>query len=178
MSFSGPLKQRLRNCPEAIFVRLRAGHNQRASCFPTYICRCLVLLACLMLAIDVTRGLSRSDAIAEEGIRVEMPEHGQLLIENRFGDVSVEVTKAKDLLVRAYIVDAPSGTSTQSPVVIERKNGLLLISAFREPGNHFGRVNLTVKLPDAARAEVVTTDGAIISRGVSTSLSLRTISGQ
>src|SRR5204862_1080905 len=83
-----------------------------------------------------------------------------------------------DVAVAATISGGkPSG---HSPVVIERRNNVLLISVAMTSDPLRGlpaRVNLDVLLPETVRAEIVTGSGVITSRGVSTALSLKTISG-
>jgi VWFA-related protein len=63
-----------------------------------------------------------------------------------------------------------------SPVVIETRQNLLIVTVVRQRGMS-ERVNLVVTLPKAARAEIVTADGAISSRGLPASLSLNTFGG-
>jgi VWFA-related protein len=102
----------------------------------------------------------------------------QVRIENQFGNVNVEITKRGDVEVAATISGGKS--SRQSPVVIERRNNVLLISVAMTSEPLRGspaHVNLDVRLPETVRAEIVTGNGAITSRGVSTALSLKTISG-
>jgi len=121
-------------------------------------------------AARVSRPLNQT---SNEGIRIDLPVNGLLRVENRFGDIRVDVTKQKDVVIVATI---SGGTPLKSPVVIERKNDLLLISVVSETPPR-GRINLTLRIPETTRAEVVTGEGAITSSGLPASLSLNTISG-
>lgn len=137
-------------------------------------CSAFVVASLLLLAAVAALGARRSVAVVDQGLRVEVALDSQLRIENRFGDVNLNVTKQKDVVIAAKISGVTS--LNQSPVVIEKKNGLLLISV-RDARNPQVRVTLTVSIPETVRAEIVTTDGGISSRGLSTSLSLSTVSG-
>ena len=177
MQLCGLFGQRFPTPPETVLVRPDSGLNPihvRAR-FLLRSCVAFVAASLFLLATVDAHGARPSVSAVDEGIRVEVPLGSQLRIENRFGDVNVAVTKQKDVVVATTI----SGVTAlnQSPVVIERKNNLLLISVLRDTSDPQVRVNLTVRIPETVRAEIVTTDGAITSRGVSTSLSLNTISG-
>jgi VWFA-related protein len=120
---------------------------------------------------DAYAAVSRSD----EGIRIELPLNGQIRIENQFGDVRVDVMNQKDVLVGAKITGAEP--PHQSPVVIARKNDLLLISVVQQARDSSVHVNLTVHIPDTARAEIMTTQGTITTLGLAASLTLHTVTG-
>src|SRR2546421_4611316 len=135
----------------------------------------LFAIAILCLIVVNARGARSALPGSDEGIRIELALNGQVRVENRFGDVAVRVTRAKDVVVAA---SSSGGESLKhSPVVIEKKNDLLLISVEPQASDASVRVNLTIQIPETARAEIVTSAGAIKSRGLSTSLSLNTISG-
>jgi VWFA-related protein len=165
--------------PEALLVcaqpdlnRLQGVQRQSHS-FPR-LCFALVTVALFTaFAVDACYARALTPTI-DEGIRIDLPLNAQLRVENRFGDVRVDVTKQKDVVVAATI---SGGTTRKSPVVIERRNDLLLISVVREEKETRVRVNLTLYIPETARAEIVTGEGTITSRGLSASLSLNTLSG-
>jgi len=80
-------------------------------------------------------------------------------IENRFGEVVAEVWSEKYVSVSAT-VESSGAPLKRSPVVIERKSQLLLISVIRRPTDPQVRISLTVKLPQGAQAEILSERGA------------------
>ena len=176
MRFCGLLEHRFPTLPKAASVRPRPRlvAHFRINPLPNS-CRILVAAALFLLAVLDAHGARPRAIEIDEGIRVEVPLDGLLRIENRFGDVTLEVAKQKDVIVAALI----SGVSRprQSPVLIERRGELLLISVVRDTKDLQGRVTLNVRIPETVRAEIVTTEGAITTRGVPNSLSLNTNSG-
>jgi VWFA-related protein len=139
--------------------------------------RCFAFVAVLLFlpASTAFQEIRAAQSRSDEGIRIDLPSNGQVRIENRFGDIRIIVAKENAVLVAATIAGEMS--ANQSPVVIERKNDLLLISVIPERKDNQVRVNLTVRIPDRARAEIVTAQGSITSLGLAASLSLNTISG-
>src|SRR6202171_3657994 len=161
--------------PEAVSVCPDPQMNPRQGHAGLLLESCFAFVAAfLFLLVTVDAWGAQGSGIAG-GIRIDVAVNGQLRIENPFGDVSVDVTKQKDVLVAATI----SGTMTfnQSPVVVEKRNDLLLISVVHDAREPQVRVTLTAHIPETVRAEIVTTEGAITSRGLSASLSLNTTSG-
>lgn len=111
----------------------------------------------------------------DEGARIELPANGALRVENWRGGVKVEVWNEKDVSVSATIDGA---TPQSSPVIIKRTGRLLNISVARQkPGATPKRVELIVRVPERARAEIVTSSGEIDVRGVPAMLKARTIKG-
>ncbi len=114
---------------------------------------------------------------ADEGVHVDLPAGGMLRIENWRGDVRIEVWDEKNVSVTATIDGSP--TTKSSPVIIERTQRLLKIGVARQrPGTAPKRVDLVVRLPLRARAEVITSSGAIDVRGLPSELKARTIKGE
>lgn len=111
----------------------------------------------------------------EEGIHIDLPANGQLRVENQFGDINIHIGKERDVLVTAEIQNAAS--SPRSPVVIETKQNLLSISVVRPATNQSALINLTLRIPANTRAEIITSEGKIVSRGLPASMSLNTVSG-
>jgi VWFA-related protein len=104
-----------------------------------------------------------------------LPASGALRIENWRGSVSVEVWNEREVSVTATIEGAPP---KDTPVVITRTAQLLKISVARQkPGTRPVRVDLIVRLPERARAEIVTSSGEIDVRGLPVELKARTIKG-
>jgi Ca-activated chloride channel homolog len=119
--------------------------------------------------------LSASSHAFDEGVRVDLPANSALRVENWRGGVSIEVWGEKNVSVTATINGAPSKST---PVIIERTEKLLKISVARQrPGTPPARVDLLVRLPERARAEIVTSSGEIDVRGLPVELKARTIKG-
>ena len=97
-------------------------------------------------------------ARAQEAIRIDVPAAPQVRIENRFGEVAAEVWQEKYVTVSANI-ESSGADFKRSPVVIERKAQLLLISVIRRPTDPKARISLTVKLPQGAHAEILSEQG-------------------
>lgn len=112
---------------------------------------------------------------AQAGIHVDLPSNGQLRIENRFGDINVSVGKERDLLISVEVIG--SARSASSPVLVETSPNLLSIRVADKRLSATDRINLTVRIPANTRAEIVTSDGRILTRGLPASLSLNTVNG-
>lgn len=113
----------------------------------------------------------------DEGIRIDVPPSARVRIENQFGEVAADVWTEKYVSVSAAI-EGTGAPFTRSPIVIENKNQVLLISVIRKPVDPPAGIRLTVKLPASAHAEIVTGAGSISLRGAPASASLRSISGR
>jgi VWFA-related protein len=114
-------------------------------------------------------------AQTQAGIHIDLPANGQLRIENRFGDITTSVGIERDVLISFEVIgnNADSG----SPVVVETSQNLLSVSVKNSEIDWQRRVNLTVRLPANTKAEIVTREGTILSRGLPASLSLNTVGG-
>lgn len=99
-------------------------------------------------------------ATLQDAIRIDVPEGVRVRIENQFGQVTAEAWKEKYVSVSASI-ESNGASFKRSPIVIERKYKLLLISVIRRPIDPQVQINLTIKLPESAQAELVTKDGPI-----------------
>ena len=131
--------------------------------------RCLgVFLLLVLTSLAVS-------AQTQAGIHIDLPANGQLRIENRFGDITTSVGIERDVLISFEVIgnNADSG----SPVVIETSQNLLSVSVKNSEIDWQRRVNLTVRLPANTKAEIVTREGTILSRGLPASLSLNTVGG-
>ncbi len=119
--------------------------------------------------------LNAFGATGDEGLRADLPPGGELRIENGQGGVSVEVWGEKYVSVAAKIEGA---TPSRSPVVIERTERLLSVGVLRDVTmGSPGRVDLTLHIPERARAQVITTGGAIDIHGAPAVLAALTVSG-
>jgi VWFA-related protein len=113
---------------------------------------------------------------ADDGVRIDVPDAARVRIENQFGGVAAEVWKEKYVSVSATI----EGTETRfirSPIVIENRAKMLMISVIRTPVDPQADISLTVKLPESTHTEIVTGLGSISMRGMLASASLKSVSG-
>jgi VWFA-related protein len=111
----------------------------------------------------------------DQGIRIDVPVDGHVRIENQYGSVQTEVWDEKYVSVAATF---ESGVIfKRSPVVIDNRKKLLLISVSRTPVDPIAEVLLIVKLPRTAHAEIVTAKGSISLVGIPSSASIRSVSG-
>lgn len=101
-----------------------------------------------------------TNASLQDAIRIDVPDGVRVRVENQFGQVSAEAWKEKYVSVSAAI-DSNGASFKRSPIVIERKSKLLLVSVIRRPIDPQVQINLTIKLPEGAQAEIVTKDGSI-----------------
>lgn len=97
-------------------------------------------------------------ARTQEAIRIDVPAAPRVRIENRFGQVAAEVWQEKYVSVSA-VIESSGVVFKRSPVVIERKAQLLLISVVRRPTDPEARISLTVKLPPGAHADILSDEG-------------------
>lgn len=119
--------------------------------------------------------LNAFGATGDEGLRADLPLGGELRIKNGQGSVSVEVWGEKYVSVAATIEGAPPA---RSPIIIERTERRLSVSVLRDVKTRSPmRVDLALRIPERARAEVITMSGGIDIRGVPAMLSVRTVSG-
>jgi VWFA-related protein len=134
-----------------------------------------LLISPLWLALFSMPPLVRSEAQDEGGVRADLPEGGELRIENRRGGVIVEVWNEKHVSVTATMAGK---TPARSPVVINRTERLLTIGiAAQAPARTPSRVDLTLRIPERSRVEIITAGGEIDVRGIPATLSARTVSG-
>lgn len=111
-----------------------------------------------------------------DGLRIEVPADGHIRIENSFGRITAEVWQEQYVSVSTETEN--DVVLKRSPVVIENRNKLLLITVVRRVNEPVAAINLTVKVPSDAHLEVVTAKGSANLRGVPTSASIRSVSGE
>ncbi|HET6893383.1 MAG TPA: VWA domain-containing protein [Pyrinomonadaceae bacterium] len=115
-------------------------------------------------------------AITDDAIRIDVPAAARVRIENRFGQVAAEVWREKYVSVSANI-ESSGAAFKRSPIVIEKKAQLLLISVIRRPTDPEAQISLTIKLPEGAHAEILTSIGSITMRGLPASATLKSEAG-
>ncbi|MGI8897120.1 MAG: VWA domain-containing protein [Pyrinomonadaceae bacterium] len=140
---------------------------QRALLFRVFL---LGLVSCLPF---LGAGSSRA---ADDGVRIDVPAAARVRIENQFGPVAAEVWKGKYVSVSASI-EGTGARFIRSPIVIENRAKLLVISVIRTPVDPRAAITLTVKLPEGSHTEIITGVGSISMRGVLASASLKSVSG-
>jgi len=138
--------------------------------------RTRTLLVCLSVFLILCSFSPAHSQTTNRGINIELPVNGQLRLENQFGDINIVITHERNLVLEATVDPAGAATS-RSPVLLESKRGFLSVSVINPGAGSTARVNLTVQVPDTARAEIITSDGRIATRGLSNSMSLTTVSG-
>lgn len=94
-----------------------------------------------------------------EEIRIDLPADGQVKVRNDFGSVSVEVWDNSYVAVSASFEGNPK--FTRSPLVIENRGKLVVISVVRRPIDPVAAINLRLRVP--AKVEVANENGEIIA---------------
>ncbi|MDT5063592.1 MAG: Ca-activated chloride channel [Acidobacteriota bacterium] len=131
-----------------------------------------IFIAILLLLLSAPQAVSGS--ILDEGVRADLPLGGGLRIENRRGGISVEVWSEKYVSVTATI---EGQTPKRSPVIIERTEQLLSIGVVRPEIGSIAHVDLTLRIPERSRTEIITMSGEVNVQGVPAELKAQTISG-
>ncbi|HEX8175945.1 MAG TPA: VWA domain-containing protein [Pyrinomonadaceae bacterium] len=135
-----------------------------------------VLTSALLLAALLCLSVPgfRVSAQTNEGVRADLPLGGELRIENRRGDIFVEVWQEKHVSVSATVEGV---TPRRSPVIIQRTEELLTIGVVRALAGKAQRVDLHLRIPERSRVEIIATDGNIEVRGIPATLAAQTVAG-
>jgi|GEM_PF-180946 len=127
-----------------------------------------------------TGGLSSGAAI-DDGVRADLPAGGELRIENRRGNVSVEVWNERHVSVTARV---EGKLPARSPVLIQRTESLLNIGVVRASSPNSrraaatpARVDLILRIPERSLTEIITGEGEVSVRGLPASLAVKTTAG-
>ncbi len=126
----------------------------------------MVLFFCVRLS---------TTAAQDPGIKIDLPADGHVRIENQHGDIRTEVWNESYVLVSA--TSDESVTFKRSPVVIQYKDKVLLVSIVRTPLDPVATILLTVKVPTSAQVEIVSAKGTIVLTGVPANASAKSVSG-
>ena len=86
---------------------------------------------------------------ADDEIRIDVPADGQITVRNDFGNVAVEVWTNSYVAVSATIEG--SARFTRSPIVIDNRGKLLVISVVRRPPDPVVAIHLKLKVPATAQ---------------------------
>ncbi|HEX6182880.1 MAG TPA: VWA domain-containing protein [Pyrinomonadaceae bacterium] len=159
--------------------------------------RAALTLAALLLLSPVLRPWAaearQDDAPGASFVSLALPPGGEVLVENRRGGVRVEVWNEAEVglavsverqqgaaAARPAPKRAPRRKATPEarlPVSIGRVENVLKIIVVRAAAANAPRVDLTLRVPAAARLKVYTSDGAVEVLGVPASLDAQTLSG-
>ena len=131
----------------------------------------LLALLCVALVVNARPTPPLANYQIPEGLRFELPENGNLRIENLRGGVIVESWTENFVSVSA-ITD--SGQQSRSPAVIQRSDSLLSIRVARGPQH----INLRLWVPARAHAAIITNEGSVEIQGGLAALLVQTISGE
>lgn len=137
------------------------------------------VFALLLIASTATAGFAPALAVSlptSADIRIDVPTDARVRVENRFGAIAASVWKEKYVSVAATI-EGGAAAFRRSPIVIDTRNQLLLISVVRTPLDPAVGIALTVKLPEGVHAEINTGTGAIVMQGLPASISLKSSAG-
>lgn len=119
-----------------------------------------------------------SGAAVDDGVRADLPLGGELRIENRRGNVSVEVWNEKHVSVTARV---EGKLPARSPVLIQRTESLLNIGVVRASSRRAAataaRVDLILRIPERSLTEIITVEGEVSVRGLPASLAVKTTAG-
>lgn len=137
---------------------------------------CRLLFSLILLSGVFISSTHNYGSQIDEGIRIDVPTDGRVLIENRYGHVDTEIWD------RAYVSVAATFETTlrsggRSPILIHNRGRQLAISVFRAPNDPPGIVGLKVRVPQGSHLEIVTTKGRISLQGIGASVSLKSSSG-
>ncbi|MDQ3817858.1 MAG: VWA domain-containing protein [Acidobacteriota bacterium] len=129
------------------------------------------ILAAAFLLLFAPQAFARP---TDEGVRADLPPDGSLRVENPRGSIRVEVWNEKFVAVVAVVKgEKPKG----SPVSIKRTEQLLTVSVSPQEVGMMTRVDLTLRIPERSRVEIIAPTGAIDIDGVPAELSAQTVSG-
>ena len=134
-----------------------------------------LLVAPALIALCVPPQPVKGESEDDTGVRADLPTGGELRVENRRGSVKIEVWNEKQVSVTATIAGQ---TPARSPVVIQRTDKLLTIGVASATARTTApRVDLSLRIPERASVEIITTNGEIDVLGLPASLSVQTVSG-
>jgi len=107
-------------------------------------------------------------------VRLELPDNGNLRVENLRGGVIADLWNENYVSVLA-ITDR--GQVSRSPAVVQRTDTLLSVRVARGPVGA-PRINLQLKIPASAHLAIVTAEGSIGVRNLPAALLAQTVSGE
>lgn len=134
-----------------------------------------LILLTLFVAFCPVEATAQATRYTAQGIQIEFPAGGQLRIENELGEVAAEVWKEKQISVAT--TEGTAQTRGAS-VVIEKKTDGFVVRVVRRPvAAPIVPINLTIKIPETARVEIVARNERISLRGMPASATIRSVAG-
>jgi Ca-activated chloride channel family protein len=128
----------------------------------------------VLLLLGAARAFSASSPPDDYGVRADLPPGGEIAITNARGSVRVEVWGERHVAVAATVRgEKPRGT----PVSISRTEQLLTVSVGPREVGMLTRVDLVVRVPERARAAIVSETGAVVVHGLPAELSVESVHG-
>jgi VWFA-related protein len=103
-----------------------------------------------ILGLIFLAAFSPATAHADDEIRIDFPAGGQLKVRNDFGDITAEIWSNKHVAVSAVIGGDGSTRFTRSPIIIDNRGLLVIISVVRRPIDPAVPIHLKIKVPDDA----------------------------
>ena len=120
---------------------------------------CLILLAALLFPGTASAAGTASAVQSSDEIRIEVPADGQIKVRNDFGNVSVELWDNSYAAVSATF--ETSAKFSRSPIVIDNRGKLVMISVVRRPIDPAAAIHLRLKVP--AGLQVTNGNGEILA---------------
>ncbi len=131
----------------------------------------------IMMGASLPAPVLSSRSESSPDIRIDVPNAGRVRIENPYGAITVSIWKEKYVSLEASI-EGGAAAFRRSPIVVDNRNQLLLISVVRTPLDPTVGIALTVKLPESVHAKISTSSGAIGIQGLPASVSLKSTTGE
>jgi VWFA-related protein len=131
-----------------------------------------VLFLAALMALSCFAQTATSDSYP--GVQIEFPTSGKLRIENELGEVKAEIWQEKYVYLTT---DQGANSSKRSSVSIENKERGFLVRVIRRTGESTAPINLSIKIPESAQVEIVTGAARISLRGVPSSATAKSVSG-
>ncbi|MBV9924170.1 MAG: VWA domain-containing protein [Acidobacteria bacterium] len=139
---------------------------------------------------------SSAQGDGEGFVNLALPAGGEVLVENRRGDLRVEVWEGEQVGVAATVAPVAqtpkaakpaarragrskkAAPSSRLPINVETVGGALKITVERAVSAAAPRVDLRLRVPASARLKVYTSDGELEVSGLPASLVAQTLSGE
>ncbi len=134
-----------------------------------------VVFLTLLVAFCPAAATQQATRYTALGIQIEFPAGGQLRIENELGEVAAEVWKENQISVATTEGTSPTRGAS---VVIEKKTEGLVVRVVRRPvAAPVVPINLTIKIPETARVEIVARKDRVSLRGMPASATIKSVAG-
>ncbi|MDX6611558.1 MAG: Ca-activated chloride channel [Blastocatellia bacterium] len=136
--------------------------------------RCRFICSLIGLSIlTFCLGGNAGRAQESEGVRADLPENGNLRVENLRGSVTIEVWNESYVSIAAI----SNGQLSRTAAVIERTERLLSVRVATGASTDQPGVSLAVRMPARARAAIITGNGIVKVHDLPSALLVQTQSG-